>query len=455
MEENNYMEGHIRQSLKSFELQPNVQSFHNIMQQLDKEKKRRRFIFFLWSGAGSLLVLSALWLFVSLNGTKAENIVSEHKIMKQEKGQVVKANKKSPGTGAALKENKFRENNIHQTNEPLTESHQSKSMLNSATEIARPKKISTHSQDTGSEETESKIPLGDYKPEAGINSKAVPQQALENPFMALPQNTVWISMEHGPEEIKLTESPYMVNWDSLLEDKKRVNFYIGLGFDPQLGALIITRNKQPSSSPSTIPTLSAVNKDAYLADSKKNNKLRFNYAYGLRLGMNFRNRYELLLGLGFQKFTYQQSVLPFAPYTNSTADPLIASSNAYHRIIRYYNYTLEGSKIFTRNSRLRYKAGLAVHVDHLWYVERKINFKSGFFDFLSPYYKANPTPDNTQLLFTLTAKTGVMYNAGKRWQFQLCPSLYASLNSMMDRAFPIRQRPFGVGLEGMVLFRLY
>lgn len=454
MKSNDIIEKHLRQSMLGLEVQPDAQSFHSIMDRLNKDKKRRRLLFFIWTGLGCVGIICSVW--AGLN--YFQTVTVKH----------VVGEKPNSATQNSPSHNETKNISIALTDSLNIEIHASETNVKG---LAVTKKVKVAHGISGPSVNnfsiqKQAVTKNEYDTTSQIEIKEIPEtnvlaNVLSNEsFLFLSQQATQLINKREDSELLLSPDTASMNLDSLLNARrKRIKFYIGLNFNPQISMYSLQANKD--HSPVYDQTQKGSFPDFYLQKRKEQNSLRFNYAYGLKLGLNFKEKYELLVGFGFQKFSYREELyrsddtvigkINFPMPQSSFADmPFKSGGWRGKNSLTYLNCSMEGSKIFVNRKAVKLKAGLAVNVGKVQRLNVVYAAAPNIYN-----YTDNPEFITQGLMIATALKGGALFNAGKRWQFQICPNLFYSPTSMFNKQYVIKQKPIGVGLDCMILFRLF
>jgi hypothetical protein len=447
MENEEYINRHLKSSLEEFSVQPRISSFDEVLQKMKKEKKRRFFIWFLLpglvlTGAMALLMvprtLSHGTASISINEPVVKERTAKEKLFnktKPAKHELISSNKNLKTTSPADLNNSYtnlstgRDKAKHLKNDlPIKEENnqQNNSEIVPVITQAQIPDLLAENNDT--------IKVTDLLPEhLDMIAMSLPFSELQEPALTLTQ----------PEQISNKNSDDKKNQD------QRIKFMIGLAFDPQLTSFHLTKNKNFDPTYGSFP-------EAYLKSRKEQTTFKYNYAFGLKAGVSIRNKYEILIGFGFQRFKYSEKIGPEAVLlSNNSQNTGYSTQNIpgiYLNIFRYNYYEIEGGQYFKLWRFTTFKAGFGLQALNL-------RIKSSIYSITPQGYggynnDALNTENTNKWLYMLNFKLGFAQDITKRIQFRVCPSVFYSASSMFGKKYIIGQRPFGATLECLLLFRL-
>lgn len=222
--------------------------------------------------------------------------------------------------------------------------------------------------------------------------------------------------------------------DSLNRKNKRpYKLYLGISFNPQIANYFAHKNPGLSSSATKL----------YLQSKKDQAKFRFTYGFGLRFGLVYKDKWEFLAGFGYQQYNYYEKSPPFSTigintgngYNYNTHDPSIPDKDGFKTTLNYSSYSLDAARIIRLRSLIKINAGAGLQFNRLF--ESNYNTNNARRNVLTPHIKA-----------------GLIYDIAKNIQLQLCPDLYCSASSILNKNSVIRQNSYGIGLEGLLLFKI-
>ncbi len=452
MEQRDHIDEQIKQKLAGLEVQPGIRSFHEVMRKMENEKKRRRFIAWFWTGALLLLLLGGVGLygffgkrtntaahFISdKKAAKAIKTESVHNLMPAKKNLAIKT---QSGTQTLAIHNAT--TRISQHSNTKLQKHVNSRGSAKKTNLAAKRfdKVIEKEQGTGQEEDEAIATTFTNAFSAGTGNIVL--------ITNLPAISIFLPYDSNLADIG-TPLTLPSALDSLPYIPEKINFYIGLDGDPQLSSFVYLKNDRQNAVYNNGSDFSS----HYLNSRKKNNSFTFTYGFGIKAGVILHNKYELFAGFGIQKYTqneqlYYDSASTIPPTVpNNNTYTFAADKEIYSNHFNYYRYSLEANRIFRSSGKIRYKLGLVMYANQLK--------PSGSIIVTSPnvsYYN-NSGAMYSSWLYTAGVRSGAIANAGKRFQFQLCPTFFYSPSSIFKNDYLIKQKPFGFSVECVVLFRL-
>lgn len=473
--ENNYnIDDHIGNSLRDYSVKPSARSFDEMMRKLAEKKKRRRLIIFLFAGSGS--VAAFLILFFSgvlplqkesappltennnqswneqpvapiVKKTDSEKIPASSIEKKSESGTAEKStlqpvrsrekisqqsgSEKTPRNLVTVPSARHNGPDLQQQNAPEENSPASGQLTNAA--IAKNPVYPDTSETTTAvvSATSPDIELMPHYLET--TSPQFIKDTTSQELVVVPVNT--LALEYSP---------------LLIDTRKKYKFMLGANFDPQFSRFMLTENKNREARYDS--TLGSGFSDVYLQSRKRFNRPFFSYAYGLKAGVSIRDKWELWFGIGFQRYSYVEftygnygnTVQPAGPSYQSAGFAISRVSVTY----TYFYYQGEVRKNIQLNPFLKVNMGMGLRLTHL-YSERISVTNSGS-------YSSDGSVWNSlaQWGCLIDAKAGIVHDFGRRWQWRLSPGLFCSPGSVFRKDFLIKQRPYGLQLEAMLVLKL-
>ena len=468
MEDNEHINKHLKESMDEFLVQPKLTSFDDIIKKVEKKRRRKFFIFF-FPGA----------LFLAFGTIALFNINSF--IPSKDSG--ITLNNPSTRTGALKSKSEV---------EKTTTAPHRTAPSSSATEPTQiPKEINSKVSSPSTILTQPKKKTFSPKKENSLLSETT---SLTEPFSPADENTITSSKEEilnePAEQILLEDKKELVQADKLdpiplylplvsmrsdliptdavsdalviaeqdsLKKKNKVKFLIGLAFNPQFGSYLFQKN---SNTPDK--TFS----EDYLTNKKEQNSFKYNYAWGIKTGILIKDKWEILVGFGFQRYNQEEKIKPLTPtgpvptvanFNKSEALTLNSSvvaksGQTYVSKYSYSDFSLEGSRIIDFRSLLKVKMGVGLHMQHLSF---RTNARMIIADSPTQFYYGNGYNSSiNSWQSVISIKGGLIEDLSKRIQVQLCPNFFYMPNSMFKKDYVIKQKAFGFGIEALLLFKI-
>lgn len=479
MDENEHIDAHLRASLIGFRVQPRGSSFDDVLYKIRKKKRRRLLFWLLPAGAGCLTGLILL-MNSSIFHPPAAGYSQQAGRPKEQDSRNVSAPSLLPA---------------EQTNGPLLSGNPEDPETQRKAPASR-----ANSPVAGSSLAKSSVPQRGESPNAPtpsgseINPSLSPEAVLLNPRPAAslaagqptedrddtphrektgaqePLHTdilMPVTMQLPvPERLaeprmSLTEisGPFRPDTASPSAPARRIRVLGGLNFNPQLSSYHLSAAPQRNQvyEENTGTPFS----ERYLSDKRAHNRFSYNYSGGLKLGLVLDEKWEFMVGFGYQQYkepvqmrrlvdsSTVTNFLPLAPnYDNTSLGS--GKKGALRNTFRHLYYSAEAATYFTWNRFTRIKAGLGLQVNQV--------IRSDYYAVLAPnhydYRIGHHAAPLSRLNYALNIRAGVIHDLSKRLQLQLSPSLFYTLNSMYRRDYIHAQRPYGLSLECLLLFRL-
>lgn len=468
MEKNNNMDEHLKRTLEEFEVQPDIRSFHEVIRKMNEKKKRRRFIIFFWFG---FLLLGAST-FSLFNFFSSQNKNTITKTISKTDPLIVLKNKtrfEKAHTSPSKESVPLTTNDVQQKTDPVNIN--SSEVKTSVTERNSIKdQVSSINTGVNNNSTTNNSKNKIKNNVAAIKKAAVNLKEEEMPsekFIPEDQAISFLSVKdlYLPADTTLRElltvtpdtlnQPLAAVTDSLKDKKKKIRFYIGINLEPKLSSYLYSKNTHRNTVYNDASDFAA----QYLKGKKEQNAFRFNYAFGFKAGLNIREKYEVSVGFGFQNFKKTEKLYDYRNSTPALTHPSAQYSFAFSDAeagsktisnFNYYYYSIDASRIYRLSSKIHYKIGLGFQANQL---------RHSYFIFVtSPNVYINTDNEYNPIAkwtYTTSFKSGIMFDAGKRWQFQVCPNIFYSPSSIYKNDYVIKERPYGFSVECAILFRLF
>lgn len=481
----------LRSALRDFEAVPDSGSFDAILEKMNKKKKRRFLIIFFWAGLIALSGITVPFIFSFYDKTKpsaghmteaqpvplVQSEVTAHTQNSITTSGLYPKHGSSPSAGNVSSSEMPDQESIadhagfHHTAHgasavassfPAKKNHPEKSPVKqvgkqgSETAVNDPEPNPTHRAGTASSEESGTA----HTFSAKSNRDKVPDDysaytLSASGFMYMPVIQVSLPADSVQRDVvaSLTEGAYPALFLEPVK-KNTFSFYLGAQASPQLSSFAFSKN--PNRDP-VYNSPGATFPDFYLSQKKEQNNFNFNLPYGLKAGVQINSRYEILAGVGFQAFTEKEKLYANPSFTTNPGPVynLVSSagySKPYISKYRYMCYSLEAGRVFQGSSKsLGVKLGIGLYGNQLLknstylFVSKPNIYESsqGSGEKLSPW------------LLTAKVKAGVIINASRRFQLHVSPGIFYSPTSLFRKEYVIRQKPFGVDVECLVLFRLF
>ncbi|HXC06603.1 MAG TPA: hypothetical protein VNZ86_17725, partial [Bacteroidia bacterium] len=261
---------------------------------------------------------------------------------------------------------------------------------------------------------------------------------------------VLLPVEEGPKPIdSLIVTPTMNLFtppDSIKPHK--LQLVGGIFAEPQVIRNAIHQN----------PNAGNPNSDSYLAARQQQNKAVFDFNLGMKLGILVRNYWELLLGCGYEQMTYKE-----APMTNSYpvyTSPLsiatayntsvIAVGAPLNNTFRYLSPAMDFNLICPIAARGEIKFGGGMTMDYL--------LNANALTYYSNYYVYSHTSNERPLnrsVYIPRINLCVVKRLGHGLELDFTSHFFYSLSSMFTKDYLVSQKPYGAGLECLLLYHFH
>lgn len=480
----------LRNALRDFEAIPDSGSFDAILEKMNRKKKRRLFIIFFWTGLIALSGIAVPLMFgfygsakpsaISMAKTKAvtptQNEADTDKLhaaltTPEVHGQHASAS----STGQALSseipkpEAKADPAGSHPMNRGASaiasaaspaKNHQDKKPIeqanNPGSAFTGPEPNHKTNSGTGSPEeagTKHTAPSKSDRDKALSDYSIYAAGISEVMYMTVIPISLPVDSTQQDLSASLKEAAYPALF--LVPEKKNTfSFYLGAQASPQFNGFAVSKNPNKDHG---YNTFGANFSDLYLANKKNQSHFNFSLPFGIKAGLQINKRYEVFAGFGYQSFIEQEKLYAVEPSTiTSTVDPGIAYNAAanfsvpYKNQFRYLSYSLEGNRLFQTGKAIGFKVGLGLYGSQL--------INSNYVFSISPNVYGQTFRGRENLsswLLTTKVKAGVIFNPNRRFQCHISPGFFYSPTSVFKKEYVIRQKPFGVDVECLLLFRLF
>lgn len=482
----------LRKALRDFEAIPDSGSFDAILEKMNRKKKRRLFIIFFWTGLLALSGIAVPLMFSvydtekpSASGTTqtqavapAQNEAATDRTHATLTTPDVYAQQVSPSSTGQASSPETPKPEIKTDPADSHSMNRDVSALTSASSPAKdhPQKKSVTQADTPGSAATGYDPEPNHKtnsttgsPEEagtahGAPAKSSRDNALNAPsiYTAAASEAIYMTVIQIPLPVDATQqdvnsSLKEVAYPALFvapEKKNTFSFYLGAQASPQLNGFAFSKNPDRDHGYNTSGANFA---DLYLANKKGQSHFNFSLPFGIKAGLQINKQYEVLAGFGYQSFTEKEKLYAVGPSTiTSIIDPGIAYNAAanfsvpYKNQFRYLYYSLEANRLFQTSKAIGFKAGLGLYGNQL--------INSNYVFAVSPNTYGQTLRGRENLspwLLTTKVKAGVVFNANRRFQIHISPGFFYSPTSVFKKEYAIRQKPYGVDVECLLLFRLF
>lgn len=469
MEDNYNIDEHLRRSLRNYSEQPAGDSFAAVMEKLAAAKRKRRMFYWLFGGSSSLgllLLLGYTFTFTNAprNNTFKTNIpqpptaLAEQQTTQQtEMGQIVETEKsfvqKPVDNRVPIKNNRTEPSALRSLTPRPT---QARSFLPAqpSVEPQVPKAESSFGEDpiqTGNTPAEQQQTFAANAPEEKTDSATEPVLPVALPAFYLEQRGFTFSDSSRHEAVPPALDPIALEYAPLLSETwKRYHFLLGLHVDPQVMRFTLTENRDRDALYDSL-----YGKDFtgnYLNQRRKFNKPVFSYAYGLKAGLAIDKKWEIWLGIGYQRYVYKDVMSPM-PFSNTSTITLTSSIQSLDPanatvVYSYASYSAELRRTGQLNRWLRMNNGLGLRVTHLSSQRVSVRTNGYYFSDMSFFNSLSGWGA------VMEAKTGAIADLGRRFQFRLSPGLFYSPSSLFNKSYLIKQKPYGFQVEAMLVYVL-
>ncbi len=432
MENREAIDQYLRSSLLSFEMQPRITSFDQVMQKLEKKRRRRFFIIFL-SGIAILSGIAALTTINYVDRNVSSPVIAE----------AARGNDKSQPISPALNSREIPASPGRQKTNSIK-----KSAGNKASTSMR---LFPHASAKGSL---SLIPQNAESPLTADQITVNADTAQNMHYERLHPISMFLVSDTMPATVNDQFTTPATETGKAINAKK--HFFIGIHFSPQASYLHLMENDNRNSS---YDTDGGVYAKEYLQTRKDQNKIHLTYSCGLKFGMQIKNRWELMAGIGVQKWRYEEvresfpvptvtAIIPSSSSYNYALAPTAVQSNTFMNVFKYFSLSLETARIWQLRA-ITVKAGGGLV---LQYNYSNSSISAGKPAAYSYDYKG--VSEIRKMLVTPFLKAGIIEDIGPRLSFQLSPFIYYNPASTFSKDYIIKQRFMGAGLEMLLLLRL-
>jgi hypothetical protein len=450
MEDNYNIDEQLRRLMQGLEVQPDIRSFDAVIRKMERKKKRRAFILFLWAGLAMLLFAPLVFSWLSAHQRRSPSFI--HKSGREQASSITIGSAAALRPGAAILSRPRAGVSVsvtatapdagmhtltapEMTNKSIPPASRQKALPSAAT-------ITVKAEDDTATDWEPTITTAN-------NSIPSPAESLSGKepgehYLYLPPTTASLA-DTLPEREAVLQLPLPYPLP-LLPKPKSSEFYFGLSLNPQLGSFLVFKN--PGSSPTDTAFSNFLNQAR-----KQQYHLRLQYAFGIKAGRIYREKYELFAGFGFQRLQgWEDNTNSGRTYTTSPAIPNTQLSNQaalpQEQVYRYSYLSVEAARLY-RHRSFKFRLAAGFQFNYALYSMRAIEWRS-LKPVLVKYYMGGTVArwhGLAHLKFGITRQIGKM-------QVQLNPGVYCALNSVFYKKYILNQYPYGFQLEAVMLFHL-
>lgn len=482
----------LRNALRDFEAIPDGGSFDAILEKMNKKKKRRLFIIFFWTGLIALSGIAVPLLFNFYERSKPSAlIIAKTQAAASVQNEAGTDNMQASHTASDLHTTQESSSSIHKASSSEASTPEAGADPAGSTQInSGASTVSLSSFNTKHVQEKKRFKQADkqdmkatdrdpelhHKTNADISSiqensathntssKSKPDKtssealastpiAYEAMYMPVIQIPLTMDSTRPAMSVSLKKASYPALFMAP-EKKNTLSFYLGAQASPQLNAFAFSKNPNRdhgyNASEIDFP-------DFYLNTKKDQRNVYFSLPFGVKAGVQINQKYEVFAGFGIQSFREKEKLYTVSPTTiTPTVDPAIPYAAGPNSALpdknhfRYLYYSLEANRLFQTGKAIGFKLGLGVHGNQL------INSSYVFVNSPNNYGSTFSGPEKlSPWLLTTKVKAGVIFNANRRFQLHISPGFFYSPTSIFKKDYVIRQKPYGVDVECLLLFRLF
>lgn len=476
----------LRNALRDFEAIPDSGSFDAILEKMNRKKKRRFFIIFFLTGLIALsgIALPLMFKFYESAKSTASTATQAVPLAQQEASTHTTIHPliTSPdaGTSQALapstKMTSFFEIPNPEAKADPADSREPYARDASISSVSSPeKKSGTHIHQqrfavtghTSESAQKTHATAGSHK-EAGTlqhtssgnsQDKAITKQQAHTEtiadvmYMTMRQTPMPVDSSRQDVSASLVEAAYPALFIAP-EKKNNFSFYLGVQASPQLTRFAFSKN--PHRDP--VYNTTGIDFPGFYLNTKKDQRnFNFSLPFGVKAGVQINKKYEVLAGFGIQNFSEKEKLYAVSPTTvtpTNTSGMIYNAGPSYsipnENRFRYLYYSLEANRLFQLSKAIGFKLGLGLSGNQL--------LNSNYVFAVSPNTYGQTLRGRENLspwLLTTKVKAGLIFNANRRFQLHISPGFFYAPTSVFQKAYVIRQKPYGVDVECLLLFRLF
>ena len=473
----------LRNALRDFEEIPDDGSFDAILEKMTRKKRRRFFIIIFWTG---LIALSGIALPLLFKFHDRESISAAHNT---NAGALTPAQHEADtlpravGTVSGESIDRLPVSSAVKTGFPETTtperqagpagSYHAQSDIPEVTSSSTvqhfpSKKLPVQGDkqygaaaatDTGLYQEQTSVPASSSLSSAGSHSRFASDYAASAPpvYEVMYMKVIHIPLPEDSNRQDISASLCEVSYPARFiapEKKHSYSFYLGAQASPQLNGFAFSKNPNRDGHYNTTEIDFS---DFYLHTKRQQRNFNFSLPFGVKAGVQINGKYEILAGFGMQSFREKEKLYALSP---TTITPTVNPSTAYHsgadlsiphtNNFRYLYYSLEANRLFQTGKAMGFKLGLGL------YGNRSVKSGYVYVNSANNYGSTFTGPENlSSWLLTAKVKAGVIFNANRRLQLHISPGVFYSPTSVFNKTYVIRQKPYGVDIECLLLFRLF
>lgn len=453
MEDLENIDKHLKQSLEDYSVQPRITSFDAVLKKLEKRKKRRFLIWFLFPGIailGGMLSLGSFHLFHPNNYPEQATRTSESTFIP------LKTKASSP------KKNTLPNKTNTQAISEAIRSHRAPkketTLVSSANKTKKQKReISVHLPMSTKNKMDSVVPPARVllkQPalfaDADTLSELLPERLEPMQLSLIAEVSDPDPILSGPELVLDVANDSVIS----IKPKRKMKFLLGLDYTPQGSSYHYAKNRgYDDDGAQAFPEL-------YRKNKKSQAGFDYNHSFGIKAGLLIKEKWELLFGFGYQRYAYKE--IPYQLGGTGNTQSLgsgnvgtAALSNAntvtdfHENKFSYFYYSCDASTYFKTKRFMKVKAGAGLQINQLHAVNTLFVAEP------NKYSVANKEhAPASKWMCNINVTMGFIQDLGNRAQFHLCPGFFYSPNSMFNHEYVIKQKAFGFNLECLLLFKL-
>lgn len=452
MEDLENIDKHLKHTLEEYSVQPRITSFDAVLKKLEKRKKRRFLIWFLFPGIavmGGMLLLASFNLFNQNKYSQQITTTSKSNVLP------LKTKASYPKKNTLL--NKTNTSTVGQSTIPRVPIKETTPVYSRSKTKKQKRKTPVHvpmSTESNADAVMSSVSVLLQEPTPFAGADTLPELVPER---LEPIQLSLIAGISDPDAILFApEFALEFGKDSVTSEKpkKKMKFLIGMDYTPQMSSYHYAKNKgYNDDGAQAFPEL-------YRKNKKSQVSFDYNHSFGIKAGLLVKEKWELLFGFGYQRYAYKE--MPYQLGGTGNTQPLgsgnvgtAALSNAntvtdsHENKFSYFYYSCDASTYFKTKRFMKVKAGAGLQINQLHTVNTIFVAEPNTY-----YIAGKEGAPASKWMCNVNVTMGFIQDLGNRAQFHLCPGFFYSPNSMFNNAYVIKQRAYGFNLECLLLFKL-
>lgn len=451
MEDLENIDKHLKQSLEEYSVQPRITSFDAVLKKLEKRKKRRFLIWFLFPGIavlGGVLLLASFNLFNKNNYSQQTGITSKSKLVPLKTKASYPKSTLPDKTNTSSVSQPIRPRAPKKETTPISSINKTKKQKREPTVLLpmNTKNETDSVMRSASEVSQNPAPLliADTLPEL------LPERLEPMQLSLIADVSDLDPILSEPEFVLDVANDSVIS----IKPKRKMKFLLGLDYTPQGSSYHYAKNKgYDDDGALAFPEL-------YRKNKKSQASFDYNHSFGIKAGLLIKEKWELLFGFGYQRYAYKERPYQLGGTGNtqslgsgnagtSTLSNANTVTDSHENKFNYFYYSCDASTYFKTKRFMKVKAGAGLQINQLHTVNTIFVAEPNKYSVANKEYAPA-----SKWMCHVNVTMGFIQDLGDRAQFHLCPGFFYSPNSMFNNAYVIKQKAYGFNLECLLLFKL-